>query len=140
MRSERKLYRELAINIDWLNRTLEDPSKGFWSNKAQDHINTIMADSPSGSGIDAGTALDLNESTGNKIIFRVSYHHMNDAGYYDGWTEHKITVKPSLTSDYDLTIGGRDRNNIKDHLYETFDYWLKALVVDDGDIYEVLPS
>jgi hypothetical protein len=45
---------------------------------------------------------------------------MNDGGYYDGWTEHTVILTASLTSGFDIKITGRDKNSIKDHLYETF--------------------
>lgn len=75
---------------------------------------------PSGSGIDSGTKIDWGQSTPEKLVFLTSYHHMNECGMYDGWTEHKVIVTPSLCSDYDLKITGRDRNSIKEYLAETF--------------------
>ena len=75
---------------------------------------------PSGSGIDNGTALDLSASTSEKLVFSTSYHHMNDGGCYDGWTEHTVTVRPSLAHGITVTIGGRNRNDIKDYLGEVY--------------------
>ena len=48
---------------------------------------------------------------------------MDDAGFYDGWTGHTITITPSF-SGINLRISGPNRNDIKDYLYETFDYAL----------------
>lgn len=73
---------------------------------------------PRGSGFDAGT--QLVEARPDKIVMLTSYHHMDDAGGYDGWTEHKITVKPSLLYDIDIRITGKDRNDIKDYIAEVF--------------------
>jgi len=50
---------------------------------------------------------------------------MNEHGFYDGWTEHRITVKPSLAFGFELTISGRDRNEIKDYLSDVFYLWLR---------------
>jgi hypothetical protein len=55
---------------------------------------------------------------------------MDDGGGYDGWTEHTITVTPSFRG-FDLTISGRDRNDIKDYLHQTFDHVLSAHYRDD---------
>ena len=74
---------------------------------------------PSGSGVDSGTQVDLDRSTGKKIVLHTSYHHMNDGGMYDGWTDHTITVTPSFL-DFDLKISGRNRNDIKDYLGDLF--------------------
>jgi hypothetical protein len=86
---------------------------------------------PSGSGIDSGTKLDLNASHAEKLVFDIAYHHMNDGGFYDGWTQHRIVVTPSFTG-INLRISGRDRNDIKDYLYQTYDYALKQDVTYYG--------
>jgi hypothetical protein len=44
-------------------------------------------------------------------------------GYYDGWTDHTVKVYPDW-SGVRLNITGRNRNDIKDYLYETWDYAL----------------
>jgi len=48
---------------------------------------------------------------------------MNENGYYDGWTSHTVTVTPGWNGP-ELRITGRDRNQIKDYLYDTFHYAL----------------
>jgi hypothetical protein len=87
---------------------------------------------PSGSGFDSGTKVDTSENRGmpvsdgeKKIVFTTAFHHMNENGYYDGWTEHKITVKPCLLSGFDLVISGRNRNEIKEYIRETFSHALE---------------
>ncbi len=88
---------------------------------------------PSGSGIDHGVQFDFESSNPDKLIFITHFHHMNSNGFYDGWTDHKVTVTPSLVNDIDVRIGGRDRNSIKDYLLDTFRYALRARV-DDGTL------
>jgi len=75
---------------------------------------------PRGSGIDAGTTLDVDRSTPERLVFVTSFHHMNGSGFYDGWTEHEVIVTPSLHHEIRLRITGRDRNDIKDYLHEIF--------------------
>lgn len=84
---------------------------------------------PSGAGIDSGTRIDFDRTTGDKLILTFGFHHMNDGGYYDGWTEHSLTVRPSLTQEIDLNISGRDRNEIKEYLYDTY-YWTLRRIVE----------
>ena len=47
---------------------------------------------------------------------------------YDGWTNHTLTVRASLQFGIDLTISGRNRNQIKEYLYETFQCALTDLI------------
>lgn len=75
---------------------------------------------PSGSGIDSGCRINLDQSTRTKIVIEMSFHHMNAVGYYDGWTNHVITVTPAFDG-LDLKISGKDQNDIKAYLYQIFD-------------------
>jgi hypothetical protein len=51
---------------------------------------------------------------------------MNETGFYDGWTDHTIKVRASLIHGVRLSISGRDRNDLKDHLHELFESALSA--------------
>ena len=75
---------------------------------------------PHGSGLDAGVNFKLDLSSADKLVFLTAFHHMNEHGYYDGWSNHALTVRPSLAFGYDLKIGGPNRNDIKDYLYDIF--------------------
>ena len=90
----------------------------------ESRLKEIMASAPSGSGIDSGTTLDRDKSTPQRLVFTFGYHHMNDAGYYDGWTEHKAIVTPCILFGIRLRITGRDRNQVKDYLHDVFYHWL----------------
>jgi hypothetical protein len=83
---------------------------------------------PSGSGFDAGTTLDEGASSPDKLVFDTSFHHMDEHGGYDGWTEHKVIVTPSLAHGCDLRVTGRDRNDIKSYIGETFAHALDTEV------------
>ena len=77
------------------------------------------------------TKLDFDRSKPNRLVFTASYHHMNDGGMYDGWTDHNIIVTPDLSFGFDLRITGRDRNQIKDYLGDTFTEALRQDVTDN---------
>jgi len=127
----RPLYRELSQAIDARKRCLEsNPVNQLGLDIHEATIKTCVEHLPSGSGWDellcGGTELDLDASHANKLVLRGSFHHTHENGFfYDGWTEHTITVKPSITSDFDLRISGSNRNDIKEDLYQTFDYALR---------------
>jgi hypothetical protein len=91
-----------------------------WREKHGERIADLLDEMPSGSGIDCGTKIDLDASTAEKLVFDVAYHHMNDGGYYDGWTQHTVIVTPSLAFGFTLRITGRDRNGIKEYIAEMF--------------------
>ena len=78
---------------------------------------------PRGCGIDNGTELDTGSSA-NRIVLNVPYHHMDEQGYYDGWTTYRVVVKADLAWGYDMRVTGRDRNGIKGYLAELFAYEL----------------
>lgn len=78
---------------------------------------------PHGAGIDSEVVLEIND--GSKLVFAFGFHHMNDGGYYDGWTQHRVTVRPSWQG-IGIDISGRDRNGIKEYLHQTWDCALTA--------------
>lgn len=103
------------------NCLAREPVNQEWAERHEERaLDLVSRHLPSGSGFDAGTALDLDKSTGEKLVFTTSFHHMNEGGMYDGWTQHTITVRPSLLFGFVLTVGGRDRNDIKNYIGETF--------------------
>lgn len=55
------------------------------------------------------------------IRYEVSYHHMNQTGHYDGWTEHTVTVRPAFGGVV-VRISNRDRNGVKDDIHEAVEY------------------
>lgn len=124
MKTQTALYREIASLVQ-ARLNCSRSGNQEWYDKHADSIEKLVKDHmPSGSGIDNGTAIDLDESTPNKLVFTFGYHHMDENGYYDGWTHHKLVVRPSLVHDIDMKISGENRNDIKEYLYDTFHYAL----------------
>lgn len=98
-------------NLDWLHRH-------------QDTITQICSEvMPHGSGIDGEDIyLDVQRSKPERLVFtRVDFHHMDENGFYDGWTEHDAIVTPSLSFGHEIKITGKDRDEIKDYLAELID-------------------
>lgn len=82
---------------------------------------------PSGSGFDAGTELVIDVCDASTLVFKTAFHHMDEHGGYDGWSEHKVKVTAEFGG-FDIYVGGRDRNQIKDYIAETFHYALSQEV------------
>ena len=115
----RPLVEAFATAVDAYHRCRETGNE--WAARHRETIERLLKDAmPSGSGIDTGTRLDLDRSTGDRLVFGASFHHMNEHGMYDGWTDHEIIVTPALIGRITLRITGRNRNEIKDYLHEVY--------------------
>jgi len=116
-----KVYQAIASAISAMPRD--------W---AEERLNLIEREYlPSGSGLDTGCKILVEESHKDRIVIQTEFHHMNEVGYYDGWTQHKIIVTPSLIYGFDLRITGRDRNGIKEYLGQLFDHALSQEFDED---------
>jgi hypothetical protein len=81
---------------------------------------------PHGSGFDSGCSIDLTKSKVDKIIIKFSWHHMDPNGFYAGWYDYVLTIKPSLVYDFDIKITGKEPPSsdggfgLKEFFYDTF--------------------
>lgn len=123
-----KLYTKLARIIEWQKRNAGNNVPAEIAERQDCAFDEIMDSAPSGSGIDCGTKF-ISYKNG-KLKFQADFHHMNDGGFYDGWTEHVVTVSPCLAYGYEIKISGRDRNQIKDYLHDVYHHWLNADVAE----------
>ncbi len=115
-----KLYAVLASLVQARANCAESHNEEWFVRHTERALKLVSEYMPSGSGIDNGTKLDIDISGPNKLVFLTSYHHMNDCGYYDGWTEHTVIVTPSLQHGFEVRITGRDRNDTKEYLHDVF--------------------
>ena len=95
-----------ALSLDWRMRHVEEI------------VRIVRNHMPSGAGLDNGTRLDLPASAPERLVFRTSFHHMNELGHYTKWTDHKIVVKPSLVFGLVIKVTGPNHNDIKDCIAE----------------------
>ena len=100
-------------------RNCEAKQSSDWMRTHKERLSKLNDLLPSGCGFDNGSKLDLELSQPQKLVFNTSFHHMHDTGVYDGWTEHTVTVTP-VFGGFDLKIGGRNRNDIKEYIGEVF--------------------
>ena len=100
-----------------------DSGNEVWKDKHTDTLDELEKLLPSGSGIDTGTTIDRDKTTNEKIVLKTSYHHMDGNGSYDGWTYHEVIITPSF-DEINIRITGLNRNDIKDYLYEVYEYAL----------------
>jgi hypothetical protein len=112
-----KFARHFATLQRQLASTTIDP---IHAENTRDAIDKLCELLPHGSGIDSGIKFDSKNSKPDRLIFTFGFHHMNENGYYDGWTDHALIITPCLQDGYNLRITGRNRNDIKDYLYGLF--------------------
>ena len=91
-----------------------------WIDTHTETIEKMCKALPHGSGIDGKCELQMENCKRDKLVFFVEFHHMDENGYYDGWTEHNIILTPSFIFGYDMRITGKDKNGIKDYLHQIF--------------------
>lgn len=99
------------------------PNAAHFSKLAHDwrgYIDYLVRNhAPSGSGFDLGTEFNPESSTPIKLVFSLYYYHMNERGFYGGWTRYCITVTPTFDSVH-VSVSGHDRNQVKDFIADTF--------------------
>lgn len=114
-----KLFQELGMVF----ASYKSPFAGDMGQlEAMDYIRELCREHlPSGSGFNGGTAFDFQRSTFKKIVLKAAFHHMDEAGGYDGWTRHRITITPgSDCYDFHISVSGRDRGGINEYIADTF--------------------
>lgn len=126
----RPLIELIAKNCQWL-KTVND----VYRDQCESRIDKLEKELPSGSGIDCGCKIDREKSGNKKVIITFDYHFMNNDGYYDGWGSFKLIVTPNLSEYPDMRIVGKDRNQIKDYLYDTFSDVLFDTMIDESTFY-----
>lgn len=120
-----KLYQAMAKAAGAYHRCVASNNTD-WQQKWNDSLKQWTEDYfPRGSGFDRGTKLDLDVSGDDMLVFTTAFHHMNESGMYDGWTEHTVKIRPSLALGYHVHVTGPNRNDIKSYIAEQFSYALE---------------
>lgn len=103
-----RLNCEKSGNTEWFIRHLE---------KIEDFCKKYL---PHGSGFDSGCNFDPDASRPNRLVFSADFHHMNENGFYDGWTTHSVIITPDLAFGFNMRITGRDKREIKEYISQVF--------------------
>lgn len=83
---------------------------------------------PSGSGFDSGCTFDIDASRADCLVIHTSFHHMDENGYYCGWSDHVIRVRAHLAFGSTVSVSGRNVRDIKDYIADTFDSAMSEIV------------
>lgn len=140
MRSLIPLYIALATLLERRkNLARRDTLQKAMLDAVEDEIDRLVKEHlPSGSGFDCGTTLnfDMCEKPGDAnacphmLVFDTAFHHMDEHGFYSGWTEHKVIVTPTFLGPV-LRVTGRDRDGIKEYIADQFHWAINHKVMAD---------
>lgn len=136
------LGRSLAL-VNALSEALEE----YQRNGKSDRVQQLESFLPHGSGIDSGTKIDLDKSKPDKIVLKFDFHHMDENGFYDGWsTDWTATITPTFQVFHGIDIhiksgkfssrSYRNKYNdysFKDYLYSNFYHILGEPIVHAYD-------
>ena len=125
------LIQLIAKNCQWLKTVNEN-----YRDVCESRLDKLEKELPSGSGIDCGCKLDREKSGDSKVIITFDYHYMNGDGYYDGWLSFKAVITPTLSGYQEIKITGRDKQGLKDMLFDTFSSCLLETLVDESAFYD----
>jgi len=119
---KRPMYAMVASALQAYQNCLKsDTANTEWESIWEDRLGRQLAEMlPSGNGFDAGCSLNIYACQPDRLVFNTSFHHTSEIGYYNGWTNHQVIVTPSLTHGFNLRITGKDKNDIKCYIAETF--------------------
>jgi hypothetical protein len=120
MQTAQKFYARIS-NLFLAHENYLKVNNNEWSYQFTDKINVLVNNFlPYGSGFDQGVTFSVNESNHNKLVFITSFHHMDENGFYCGWSDHKIIVTPDLTFGFNIKITGVNMRDIKDYISDCF--------------------
>lgn len=125
------LYQWLAAAIEAMKRCKANGNAyaSKWEAMLEDVEQNLL---PSGSGVDNGTKIDYDKSSDEKIALVFSFHHMDENGYYDGWSAYKVGITASFSGIY-VKVNGSNRNDVLDYLQQTFQHCLEQTVEASAD-------
>lgn len=116
---KRPLYQAIAAAFSALHNC-EARGNAEWSRRWRDYLTGPLTDAlPHGAGFDSGCTI-VHDGRTDRIVIVAPFHVMDSNGYYAGWEEYTIHVRPSLAHGFELScVKGRDRDGVKDYVMET---------------------
>lgn len=123
-----KLYKQLSSTINAIENCGKSGNE-VWHDRHSARLQHLVdSHLPHGSGVDSGCTIDTEKF--ESLLIYSSFHVMDENGFYDGWIDFTVRVKPSLQFGIDLIIKGNfgKHQDLKDYLHETFDFALNEEV------------
>jgi hypothetical protein len=126
---KRTVIESLAFTIGAI-KNCQKAGNTEWEQSHTEKLESLVSEYlPHGSGLDGIVEVDIDKSSENKVVINIEYHHMDEYGGYDGWTNHSLICTPSFIHGVDIRVTGKDRNDIKCYLEQIFHEHLSKEVV-----------
>lgn len=119
-----KLYDKIGSVVQAI-KSCDESNNQEWSKKHGHTLCDLINKLPHGSGIDGTTLIQTYKCRKDLIVIESSYHCMDGNGFYDGWIDFEVWIRPSF-SGIDIDVKGRfsERHGkyatTKDYLLDTF--------------------
>jgi hypothetical protein len=114
MNKTQEYYSKLAKSIKWIKDVNED-----FYDQADQELEELKKFLPYGSGFNSGSEICLEECQDEKIVILTWYHHMNERGYREEVTKHKVIITPSFRG-MNIKVTGKNKNIIKVYIADLF--------------------
>lgn len=115
-----KLYERIYLTLEALRVSTERNNRE-WITKHNDTIDLMDKLLPSGSGFDEGCQIVREVVRGKEsFVIKAPYHHMDENGFYGGWSDYKIRVYPSFIGGFYVRVTGKNYNGAKEYITELF--------------------
>jgi hypothetical protein len=107
-------------------RNCDESGNTAWRSIWNDVLDSIEYELPRGSGFDSYPTIERDTDKPNRIVISGSYHKMDENGFYDGWHDYCLTIRPNLLHRFTMT--GAGRGEVGEYIYECFDSALRVMV------------
>jgi hypothetical protein len=118
------LYQALA---EAMQAYRNSDGKSGWATRWANVVRELESYLPHGSGFDSDPNISLQQSKPDRIVVDGSFHKMDSNGYYSGWANFRVTVKPTF-SGIDVDARGAGSADLNDYIAETYIYALREYV------------
>jgi hypothetical protein len=117
---KRTVIESLALVVGAIQNCKKSNNTEWEQNHTEKLEQVVSEYLPHGSGLDGIVEVDIDKSSENKVVINIEYHHMDENGFYSGWTNHSIICTPSFIHGVDIRVTGVNKNDIKSYLEERF--------------------
>lgn len=119
------LYQHIAQILGSLAQFRKSDVPSTWKSIWENRLLAQAEELPHGSGFDSQAIIEDDKPFTGSFTILGSYHKMDANGYYCGWEDFKVTVKPSLAFDFQTRIVCADKN-LREYIGDAYEFALRA--------------
>lgn len=112
------LYRIIAYAMEALENCKRHDNK-LWEDHWSLLVDMGVGLLPHGGGFDDYPKLTREVAKQDYLVFHGSYHEMNSHGFYVGWRDYRVVVKPSFVHGLTVRVTGAGKA-LGEYIHEVF--------------------